>query len=45
MRMNQLVLDPLPDDSRHFIAIEIHNGIGNFDLGHMIFLEKLKRQF
>ncbi|WP_245496888.1 hypothetical protein [Rhizobium leguminosarum] len=33
--MDQLVLDKLPDDARHFIAVEIGDGIGDLDLVHV----------
>src|SRR5580700_9438375 len=32
--MDQLVLDELPDDSRHLVAIELDHGVLHFDLGH-----------
>jgi hypothetical protein len=31
---DQLVLDPLPDDAGHFVPVEIHDRVGDFDLGH-----------
>ncbi len=31
---DQLILDPLPDDTGHFIAIQFNDGIGNLDLAH-----------
>ncbi|WP_246718466.1 hypothetical protein [Rhizobium laguerreae] len=33
--MDQLILDELPDDARHFIAVEIGDGIGDLDLVHV----------
>jgi hypothetical protein len=32
-----LLLDELPDDASHFIAIELYNGSLNFDLVHQLF--------
>jgi len=37
--MDQLVLDRLPDDAGHFIAVEVHNWVGDFDLAHRILPE------
>ena len=34
IREDQLVLDQLPDDPCHLVAVEIDHGIGDFDLGH-----------
>src|SRR5690606_12921027 len=31
---DQLVLDHLPDDPGHFVAVDVHDGIGDLDLGH-----------
>ena len=31
---DQLVLDQLPDDAGHLVAVEIDDGVLNFDLGH-----------
>ena len=33
-RQDQLVLDHLPDDPGHLVAVEIDDGIGDLDLGH-----------
>ncbi|MNE91089.1 hypothetical protein D3C80_1886600 [compost metagenome] len=33
---DQLVLDPLPDDPGHFVAVDVHDGIGDLDLGHAL---------
>ena len=33
-REDQLVLDPLPDDPGHLVAVDVHDGIGDLDLGH-----------
>jgi hypothetical protein len=33
--MDQLILDELPDDASHFIAVEIGDGIGDLDLFHV----------
>ncbi len=33
--MDQLVLDKLPDDASHFVAVEIGDGIGDLDLLHV----------
>jgi len=35
---DQLVLDGLPDDSGHFIAVELDDWIGNSDLLHVLFI-------
>ncbi|ABC91098.1 NADP-dependent isocitrate dehydrogenase protein [Rhizobium etli CFN 42] len=35
IRMDQLILDELPDDACHFIAVEIGDGIGDLDLLHV----------
>ena len=37
IRKDQLLLDELPDDASHFIAIELYNGSLNFDLAHQLF--------
>ena len=34
---DQLVLDQLPDDPGHFIAVDVDHGVGDFDLGHALF--------
>jgi len=31
---DQLVLDQLPDDAGHLVPVEIHDRVGDFDLGH-----------
>src|SRR5262249_2510280 len=31
---DQLILDELPDNTRHLIAVEFYDGIGHLDLGH-----------
>src|SRR5690606_14000154 len=31
---DQLVLDELPDDARHLVAVDLHDGLGNLDLRH-----------
>ena len=31
---DQLVLDELPDDAGHLIAVELHDRIGDLDLAH-----------
>ena len=31
---DQLVLDQLPDDAGHLVAVELDDGIGDLDLGH-----------
>ncbi|MNN18816.1 hypothetical protein D3C81_1320350 [compost metagenome] len=36
VREDQLVLDPLPDDPGHFVAVDVHDGIGDLDLGHAL---------
>src|SRR5258705_259762 len=33
-RPRQPVLDELPDDPRHLVAVELDDGIGYLDLGH-----------
>jgi hypothetical protein len=33
--MDQLVLDLLPDDAGHLVAVEIDDGIGDLDLAHV----------
>ena len=33
-REDQLVLDPLPDDAGHLVAVDVHDGIGDLDPGH-----------
>jgi hypothetical protein len=33
--MDQLILDELPDDARHFIAVEVGDGICDLDLVHV----------
>jgi hypothetical protein len=35
IRMDQLVLDGLPNDPRHFIAVEFDDGIGYLDAVHV----------
>jgi hypothetical protein len=32
--MDQLVLDELPDDPRHLVAVHFDDGVGDFDFGH-----------
>jgi hypothetical protein len=32
--MDELVLDPGPDDAGHLIAVELDNGVFDFDLLH-----------
>ncbi|MNW70312.1 hypothetical protein D3C74_495730 [compost metagenome] len=34
IREDQLVLDHLPDDPGHFVAVDVHDGVGDLDLGH-----------
>src|SRR5690606_34561094 len=34
VREDQLVLDHLPDDPGHFVAVDVHDGVGDLDLGH-----------
>jgi hypothetical protein len=34
VRVDQAVLDELPDDAGHFIAIKLDNGSYHLDLGH-----------
>src|SRR5262249_24597512 len=47
--LDQLVLDRLPDDAGHLVAVELHDRIGDLDLGHDEFScvwrpeERLKR--
>ena len=31
---DQFLLNEIPDDAGHFIAVEFDDGIGDFDLGH-----------
>ena len=31
---DQLVLDPRPDDSRHLVAVDLDNGVGDLDFRH-----------
>jgi len=33
--MDQIVPDQVPDDPGHLVAVELDDGIGNFDLGHV----------
>ncbi len=35
IRMDQLILDELPDDASHLVAVEIGDGIGDLDLLHV----------
>ena len=34
VREDQLVFDPLPDDAGHFVPVQVHDRVGDFDLGH-----------
>ncbi|MNL88034.1 hypothetical protein D3C87_2175070 [compost metagenome] len=34
--MDELVLDRLPDDAGHLIAVELDDRVGDFDLAHRI---------
>jgi hypothetical protein len=34
VREDQLILDELPDDPGHFIAVHVDDGVGDFNLGH-----------
>ena len=34
IRPDQLVLDQLPDDPGHLVAVEFDNRVGDLDLGH-----------
>jgi hypothetical protein len=34
MRLDQLVFDQAPHDSRHLVAVEFDDGLRHFDLGH-----------
>ena len=34
VRQDQIVLDELPDDAGHLVAVEFDDGIGHLDLGH-----------
>src|SRR6266496_3555655 len=36
VRQDQLLLDELPDDPRHLVAVELDDGIGYLDLGHAV---------
>jgi hypothetical protein len=32
--VDQLLLDELPDDAGHLVAVELDDRVGNLDLGH-----------
>ena len=34
VRQDQFVLDEMPDDARHFVPVELDDGVFDFDLGH-----------
>src|SRR5690606_33630632 len=40
--MDELVLDRLPDDPRHLVAVEIDDRIGDFDFAHRKLLPEIR---
>src|SRR5690606_21511843 len=40
--VDELVLDRLPDDPGHLIAVEVHDGVGDFDLAHRKYLPEIR---
>src|SRR3546814_7714194 len=45
IRLDQPLADPLPDDPRHFVAIDFDNRVFDLDLRHLLFRFLLRQEF
>src|SRR3546814_5332113 len=45
IRLDQPLADPLPDDPRHFVAIDFDNQVFDLDLRHLLFRFLLRQAF
>ena len=39
IRLDEAFADPFPNDARHFVAVDLHDGRLHLNLGHMLFLQ------
>ena len=37
----ELGLDVVPQDARHFVPVQLYNGVPDFDLGHTVGIKRL----